>query len=166
MVRDKKRRRKEGEENKPTKKSESKSFLKKRAPFYLAGIALVVAFVIPELMQGNLENSFPDLVPEDQQVVDTLMGYSGPNEAGLTVMDAIKNKIAEEYPDEKIYDNKKTNVELSVSNVELENYQVVLNFESYKGEMNYDWNIDTSSGKITSNNPESKHIIELVDFYD
>ena len=168
MARDK--RKKKGKidenENKHTKKSESKSFLKKRAPFYLAGIALIVAFVIPELMQGNLEKSLPDLAPEDQQVVDMLMGYNGPNESGLTVMDAIKNKIADEYPDEKIYDNKKTNVELTVSNIEAEKYQIVLNFESHKGEMNYDWNIDRSTGKITSNNPESKHIIELVDFYD
>ena len=75
-------------------------------------------------------------------------------------------KISEEYPDEKIYDNKKTKVELTVSNIDSEEYQVVLNFKSHKGEMNYDWNIDMSSEKITSNNQESKYIIDLVDFYD
>ena len=123
-------------------------------------------FVVPDLMKGDLESSFPELSSDEQQVVDILMGYDGPNESGLTVMDAISMKISEEYPDEKIYDNKKTNVELTVSIVDSEEYQVVLNFESHKGEMNYNWNVDMTSGKITSNNQESKYIIDLVDFYD
>ena len=160
MAKDKKKK-----EEKP-KKTDAKAFLKKRAPFYLAGIALLVVFVIPELTKGSLETSLPDLSSEEQQVFDTLMGYNGPNESGLTVMDAIKNKISDKYPDEKIFDNKKTKVDLLVTNIELEEYQIILNFESHKGEMTYDWNINTSSGKITSNNQESKHIIELVDFYD
>jgi hypothetical protein len=75
-------------------------------------------------------------------------------------------KISEEYPDEKIYDNKKTKVELTVSNIDSEEYQVILNFKSHKGEMNYDWNVNMSSEKIISNNQESKYIIDLVDFYD
>ena len=94
------------------------------------------------------------------------MGYDGPNASGLTVMDAISMKISEEYPDEKIYDNKKTKVELIISNIDSEEYQVILNFESHKGKMNYDWNVDMGSEKITSNNQESKYIIDLVDFYD
>jgi plastocyanin domain-containing protein len=94
------------------------------------------------------------------------MKYDGPNDSGLTVMDAISMKISEEYPKEKIYDNKKTKVELTVSNIDSEEYQVVLNFKSHKGEMNYDWNVDMSSEKIISNNQESKYIIDLVDFYD
>ena len=63
-------------------------------------------------------------------------------------------------------DNKKTKIELTVSNIDSEEYQVVLNFESHKGEMNYDWNVNVGSGEITSNNQESKYIIDLVDFYD
>ena len=156
--------RKEKEE-KP-KKNDFKAFLKKRAPIYLGIIGLFILFVVPDLMKGDLESSFPELSSEEQQVVDILMRYNGPNESGLTVMDAISMKISEEYPDEKIYDNKKTNVELIVSSVGLEEYQVVLNFESHKGEMNYNWNVDMGSGKITSNNQESKYIIDLVDFYD
>jgi hypothetical protein len=156
--------RKEKEE-KP-KKNDFKAFLKKRAPIYLGIIGLFMLFVVPDLMKGDLESSFPELSSEEQQVVDILMGYNGPNESGLTVMDAISMKISEEYPDEKIYDNKKTNVELIVSSVGSEEYQVVLNFESHKGEMNYNWNVDMTSGKITSNNQESKYIIDLVDFYD
>ena len=156
--------RKEKEE-KP-KKNDFKAFLKKRAPIYLGIIGLFMLFVVPDLMKGDLESSFPELSSDEQQVVDILMGYDGPNESGLTVMDAISMKISEEYPDEKIYDNKKTNVELIVSSVGSEEYQVVLNFESHKGEMNYNWNVDMTSGKITSNNQESKYIIDLVDFYD
>jgi len=154
------------EKEKKPKKSDFKAFLKKRAPIYLGIIGLFILFVVPDLMKGDLESSFPELSSEEQQVVDILMGYNGPNESGLTVMDAIEMKIDEEYSDKKIYDNKKTKVELTVSSIGSEEYQVVLNFESHKGEMNYNWNVDMSSGKITSNNQESKYIIDLVDFYD
>ncbi len=156
--------RKEKEE-KP-KKSDFKAFLRKRAPIYLGIIGLFILFVVPDLLKGDLESSFPELSSEEQQVVDILMKDDGPNDSGLTVMDAISMKISEEYPDEKIYDNKKTKVELTVLNIDSEEYQVVLNFESHKGEMNYNWNVNIDSGKITTNNQESKHIIDLVDFYD
>jgi len=152
-------------EGKP-KKNDFKAFLRKRAPIYLGIMGLFMLFVVPDLMKGDLESTFPELSSEEQQVVDILMKYDGPNDSGLTVMDAISMKISEEYPDEKIYDNKKTKVELTVSNIDSEEYQVVLNFKSHKGEMNYDWNVNMSSEKITSNNPESKYIIDLVDFYD
>ena len=160
MARDKKKK-----EDKPTK-SDFKAFLKKRAPIYLGIIALFVVFVIPEFTKGDLESSLPEFSAEDQQVVDILMRYNGPNELGLTVQEAISNKISEEYPDEEILNNKKTIVELTVTNIDSAKYQVLFNFESHKGEINYDWNVDVNSGKITSNNPESKYIIDLVDFYD
>ena len=152
-------------EGKP-KKNDFKSFLKKRAPIYLALIAMLIVFVIPELTKGDLESSFPELGFEEQQVVDLLMGYNGPNESGLTVMDAITNKISEEYPDEKIFDHKKTIVDLIISKINGEEYNIILNFKSYKSELNYDWNVDKNLGKITSNNQDSKYIINLVDFYD
>jgi len=152
-------------EEKP-KKSDFKSFLKKRAPFYLAGITLIVLSAYGVLSEKNLESFFPELTSEEEQILDILMKYDGPNESGLTVMKAIENKIKEEYPDEKIFDNKKTKVGLDISKIDSDEYQVVLNFQSHKGEINYDWNVNTSSEKITSNNPESKHIIDLVDFYD
>jgi len=152
-------------EDKP-KKNDFKAFLRKRAPIYLGLIGLFILFVVPDLMKGDLESSFPELTSEKQQVMDILMGYDGPNDSGLTVMDAISMKISEEYPNEKIYDNKKTKVELTVSNINSEEYQIILDFKSHKGEMNYDWNVDMTSGKITSNNQESKYIIDLVDFYD
>lgn len=148
------------------KKSDFKSFLKKRAPIYLALIAMMIVFIVPELTKGDLESMFPEFTSEEQQVIDILMGYDGPNESGLTVMDAISNKISDQYPDEKIFDNKKTEVKVMISNMSSDQYQVILNFKSHKGEMNYDWNVNTSSEEISSNNRESKHIIELVNFYD
>ena len=168
MVKDsnKRKSRKGGGKEEKAKKSGFKEFLIKRAPFYLAGIALLVAFVIPELTKGDLQSSLPELTVEEQQIVDIVMEYNGPNQSGLTVMEAISNKISEEYPDERIFDHKKTNVDLTVSSVGDNEYQVVLNFESHKGEMSYDWNVNTASEKITSNNPQTKRIVELVDFYD
>ena len=152
-------------EGKP-KKNDFKSFLKKRAPIYLALIAMLIVFVIPELTKGDLESSFPELTSEEEEVLDILMNYNGPNGSGLTVMDAITNKISEEYPDEKIFDHKKTIVDLDISKINDEEYNIKLNFKSYKGELNYDWNVEKSLGKITSNNQDSKYIIDLVDFYD
>jgi hypothetical protein len=161
MAKDKKKK----EQEKP-KKNDFKSFLKKRAPIYLALIAMLVVFVIPEMTKGTLEKSLPELSAEDQQVVDILMKYNGPNNDGLTVFEALENKISEEYPDEKIYDHKKTIVNLSVTNVDSEEYKVIFNFVSHKGEMNYDWNVNVNSEEITSNNSESKYIIDLVNYYD
>ena len=152
-------------EDKP-KKNDFKSFLKKRAPIYLALIAMLVVFVIPEYTKGTLEKSFPEFSAEEQQVIDILMKYDGPNNDGLTVLEALENKIDEEYPNEKIYDHKKTVVDLVVTNVDSEEYKVNLNFKSHKGEMNYDWNVNVISEEISSNNPESKYIIDLVNYYD
>jgi hypothetical protein len=161
MAKDKKKK----EEDKP-KKNDFKSFLRKRAPIYLALIAMLVVFVITEMTKGTLEKSLPELSAENQQAVDILMKYNGPNNDGLTVLQALENKIDEEYPDEKIFDHKKTTVDLTVTNVNSEEYQVIFNFKSHKGEMNYDWKINVVSEEITSNNSEAKYIIDLVDYYD
>jgi hypothetical protein len=159
MVKDKKR-----EEEKP-KKSDFKAFLKKRAPIYLAVIAMVAIYVIMPLQEKNFEKSLPELSIEEEEILEILMTYDGKN-GGYTVKDAIKDQISEEYPDEKIFDNKKTSVELTVSNINLEEYQIIFNFKSHKGEINYDWNVNSSSGEISSNNSESKYLINKVNFYD
>ena len=152
-------------EDKP-KKNDFKSFLKKRAPIYLALIAMLVVFVIPEYTKGTLEKSFPEFSAEEQQVIDILMKYDGPNNDGLTVLEALENKIDEEYPDEKIFDHRKTTVDLTITNVDSEEYKVNFNFKSHKGEMNYNWNVNIISKEISSDNLESKHIIDLVKYYD
>ncbi len=168
MGKDRKRRKaggREDREEKP-KNRDFKAFLKKRAPIYLGLMGLFLVFAVPELTKGDLESSFPELSTEDQQIVDVLMGYNGPDEAGLTVMEALSSRIAEEYPDEKIYNNKKTSVDLSVLKINSEEYQVMLDFKSHKGEMNYDWNVNADSNEIDANNPDSKHILDVVDYYD
>ncbi|MBT3861657.1 MAG: hypothetical protein HOI05_00920 [Nitrosopumilus sp.] len=153
------------EEEKP-KKNNLKAFLKKRAPLYLAGIALIVISVNGVLTEKHLGDFLIDFSEEEQIVVDILMQYNGPNESGLNVKDAIENKINEKYPDEKIFDDRNTRIQVDVTNINLEEYQVVLNFKGDKGEMIYDWNVNIDSKEIKSNNQESKHIINIVDFYD
>jgi len=155
-------------EDKP-KKSDFKVFLKKRAPIYLGIIAIFVVFIIPELTKTDLQSSFPDnLTDEEKQIVEILMSYNGPNEKGLTVMSAIKEQIAAEYPDEKIYDNKKTKVDLNISKKEdsTENYKVILIFESYKGKIDYVWNVNLITKEIKAESSNAKHIIDIVDYYD
>jgi hypothetical protein len=156
-------------EEKP-KKSDFKSFLKKRAPIYLGIIAILVIFVIPELTKNDLQSSFPDNLTEEQKhIVEILMSYNGPNEKGLTVMNAISEQIAVEYPDEKIYDNKKTKVELVVSNTDESTkniYKVILTFESYKGKIEYVWNVNSDTKEIKAKNSDAKHVIDVVNYYD
>jgi len=81
-------------------------------------------------------------------------------------MDAISNEISEEYTNEKIFDNKKTKVSVLVSNLENKNYQVIFDFDSYKGDFHYNWDINTQTGDVKGNDEESKYIIDIVDFYD
>ena len=150
-------------EDKP-KRNDLKSFLKKRAPFYLAAIALVAISAQGILTEKNLENSLPNLSDEEQKVTDILMNFNNGDKSKMTVMEVIKNQINDEYPDEKIFGHKKTNVELVVTNLNSDEYNVILNFKSYKGEINFDWDVNVSSEKITSNNSESKHVIEVVSY--
>ncbi len=150
-------------EDKP-KRNDLKSFLKKRAPFYLVAIALIIISAQGILTEKNLENSLPKLSDEEQKVTNILMNFNNGDESKMTVMEVIKNQINDEYPEEKIFEHKKTNVELIVTYVNSDEYNVILNFKSYKGEMNFDWNVNISSEKITSNNPESKHVIEVVSY--
>ena len=149
------------------KESQFKKFLKKRAPIYLGIIALFIVFIVPALTKGDLEDSLPDNLPDtEEKVLNTLMSYKGPNDEGLSVMDAISDKIEEEYPNEEIYDNKKTKIDVNITDIDSQIYQVIFNFESYKGEINYNWNVNMNTGDIEGNDSSSKHIIDLVDFYD
>ncbi len=163
--------------NKDTKKKEEKPkksdflvFLKKRAPIYLGILAIFVIFIIPELTKGDLQSSFPDDLTADQkQIMEILMSYNGSNEKGLTVMNAIVEQIAVKYPDEKIYANKNTKVDIIFSNKDqsTENtYKVIFMFESYKGKMEYVWNVNTDTKQIEAKNSDAKHILDIVDYYD
>jgi len=152
------------------KKSDFKAFLKNRAPIYLGIIAIFVIFVVPELTKGDLQSSFPDnLTDKQKEIVEILMSYNGPNEKGLTVMNAITEQIVKEYPNEKIYDNKKTKVDLvvSIADGSTENiYKVILTFESYKGKTEYVWNVNQDTKEIEAKNSNAKHVIDIVNYYD
>ena len=152
-------------EEKP-KKNNLKAFLKKRAPLYLAGITLIIISAHGILTEKGLDDFLVNISEEEQIVVDILMQYNGPNESGFNVKNGIEDKIKDEYPDEKIFDNRNTRVELDVTEINLEEYQVILNFKGHKGEIILDWNVNIDSKKIESNNSISKNIINLVDFYD
>ena len=153
-------------EEKP-RESPFKKFLKKRAPLYLAAIAIMIIFIVPALTKGDLQSNLPQtLSDEDKLVVDTLMSYKGSNNEGLSVMDAISNQISDYYTNENIYDNKNTKVDVSVSKLEDENYRVIFDFQSYKEDLHYDWNVNLQDGSIDGNDKDSKYIISLVDFYD
>ena len=57
-------------------------------------------------------------------------------------------------------------VNVSVINIDEKIYQVLFDFESYKDDFHFDWEVNIDSGKIKGNDENSKYIIELVDFYD
>ena len=153
-------------EEKP-KESQFKKFLIKRAPIYLATLAIVIIFIVPELTKGDLQSSLPQtLTEEEKRVVNALMAYNGPNGEGYSLNDAISNEISEEYPNEKIYENKKTKVNVVISKKDNEMYQVDFDFESHKNDFHYNWNIDLETGNVEGNDEESKYLIDLVNFYD
>lgn len=154
---------------KKEKPTSFKDFLKKRAPIYLGIIGLFVIFIVPSLTERNLENSLPtDFSGKEKQVLEILKSYKGTNGQGLTVLEAISEQIKTLYPDEKIYENKETKIDLFISTQKqrLSNYDVNLIFESYKGSLNYAWNVNLDTMEINGTNPEGKKIIRLVDFYN
>lgn len=159
MVKDSKKK-----EEKP-KESQLKKFLIKRAPLYLAAVALLIIFIVPELTKADLQSSFSETLSEEENsVVDTLLAYNGPNDEGYTLKDAISDEISEEYPNENIYENKKTKVIVVVSSLENKMYQVDFNFESHKNDFHYNWDIDMNSKKVYGNDEGSEHVVDLVDF--
>ena len=149
------------------KESSFKKFLKKRAPFYLAGIAILIIFIVPELTKGDLQSNLPEnLSEEEQEVLNTLMSYKGPDNEGFSVYNEISKQINDNYPNEKIFDNKNTKISVLISKLEEENYRVIFDFDSYKEDLHYDWNVNLKDVKINGNDQDSKHIIDVVDFYD
>ena len=66
-------------------------------------------------MENNLEDLFPEnLAENEQQILDLVMGYNGPNNEGLTILEAIDDKIKDEFSDDKIYSDKSSAVVIDV----------------------------------------------------
>ena len=162
-----KKEKKPEKEKKENKEKSGKAFLKKRAPIYLAIITMLIVFVIPELTAGTLQDNIPDdLTGNEKQALDTFLSYRGPNNSGLNAIDALAEKIANDYPDEKIYDDKNTVVEFTVNGFDSsENeYQIRIDFQTKRESTLYEWVVNISTGEISEMNPEAKKIIEVVDY--
>ena len=154
-------------EKKENKEKSAKSFLKKRAPIYLAIITMLVVFVIPELTAGSLQDHIPkDLEGGEKEALDTFLAYRGPNDSGLNTVDALSEKISDNYPDEKILDKKDTIVEFTVSQIDTsdDEYQILINFETKKEKTIYEWIVNIKTNDIASVTQDAKKILEIVDY--
>ena len=155
-----------GKDNKENSSNSFSSFLKKRAPIYLGLIGLFFLFAYPALTEKNLENSLPSFEGEKQQAVDLLKSYKGTNERGMTVIQVISDNLADKYTDENIYENEKTKIELFVSDENYPIYKISLNVDSYKGKLEYVWNVNMNSKEIQAASSDAKQILDIVNYYD
>lgn len=141
-----------------------KDFLMKRAPFYLAGAALFVVFVVPPLFDKGLEDIIPYPEGPELEVLNQVLEHRGPNDTGIDMIDAISAKIESEYPSD-VYGHRSTTVEVAVVATSIDTYRVTLEFESNGERLFYDWDVD-SSGNIRGNNDVTKDAVDMVNFYD
>ena len=155
-----------GKNNKGNNSNSFSSFLKKRAPIYLGLIGLFFLFAYPALTEKTLENSLPSFDGEQQQAVDFLKSYKGSNERGMTVIQVISDNLADKYTDENIYENENTKIELLVSDENYPIYKISLNVDSYKGKLEYVWNVNMDSKEIQAVSSDAKQILDIVNYYD
>ena len=150
------------------KKSSGKVFLKKRAPIYLAVITLVIVFIIPELTASSLRDYIPDsLEGNEKKALDMFLAYRGPNNSGLNAIDVLIEKIENDYPGEKIYDDKSTTVVFLVEKINESSddlYKIRFDFQTKNEETSYEWSVNISSGEILSLNSDAKKILEIVNY--
>lgn len=147
------------------KESETKKFLRKRAPFYIAGLTILLVFVVPEITKGGLQDIIPDtLSAEERVVLDRLLSYTGPNDSGPSMEGAITDKIKSAYPDGDVFKHRDTTLDVVVMGTGIESYRVMLNFESYDRDFSFDWDMDMSTGQIRGNNDVSKDMVDSVNF--
>ena len=145
----------------------ARDFLVKRAPFYLAGVALLIVFVVPPMLEKDLEDVIPIMQDErDQEILERVLQYAGPNETGIDVADAVSTKIESKYTDENAYGHRSTIVRADVEPTRVDTYRVTLDFESQGDGLHFDWEIDTATGQVRGNNDITKDVVDMVDFYD
>jgi len=155
-----------GKDKKGSNSNSFSSFLKKRAPIYLGLIGLFFLFAYPALTEKTLENSLPSFDGEQQEAVDLLKSYKGENERGMTIIQVISDNLADKYTDENIYENEKTKIELFVSDENYPIYKISLNVDSYKGKLEYIWNVNMDSKEIQAVSSDAKQILDIVNYYD
>lgn len=140
-------------------------FLKKRAPIYLGLTGLFLIFAVPQFMGTSLDDMFPEMTGTDEEILDILMMYDGPNEKGLTVLQALDMKIKERF-DDKIYNDKSSKVIINITGTDEKSYDVAFSFITDEEDLLYIWTIHTETDEIEGKNTNAKGIIDLVDFYD
>ncbi|MYB47176.1 MAG: hypothetical protein F4W68_00345 [Cenarchaeum sp. SB0661_bin_35] len=146
---------------------DGKKFLKTRAPFYLAGVTILAVFIIPNMLAVELRDIIPEtLSPDEMEVLQSVFDYTGPNDTGINVYEAISERVVERYPDGNVYEHHSTILHAIVTNTGGGLYRVVLDFESQSDELYFDMNINVTDGEVTGNNNLSKDVIDLVYYYD
>lgn len=146
---------------------EGKKFLKTRAPFYLAGVTILAVFIIPSMLATELEDIIPDtLSPGEARILQNLFDYTGPNDTGISVYEAISDRITDQYSGGNVYDHRSTTLHTTVTDTGGDLYRIVLDFESHNGKLYFDMNMNVTDSSITGNNNLSKDVIDLVYYYD
>ena len=144
-----------------------RQFLARRAPFYLAGAALLVVLVVPGILEKDLYDIIPDTLEEDERaILEYVLEYTGPNDTGMDMAEAVSSKIEAEWPGSNPYDHHSTRVMVAVMGTSIDAYRVTLDFESQGERLYYDWDVDTAAGIIRGNNDITKDAVDMVDFYD
>ena len=92
---------KPNEVKKPDNPKSFSAFLKKRAPVYLGIIGLFMIFAYPALTEKNLGSLLVDESFEGNEkiAVEMVKFYKGSNDTGISVLEAIEEKINDKYPD-------------------------------------------------------------------
>lgn len=145
-------------------------FLRKRAPFYIAGMAIVVIFVIPALTQeefaDTIHDALGDLSPQEMIVLDYVLAYTGGDDTGINLRDAASDIITADYPEDNVFAHRSTTLYIAVLPISIDMYRVTLDFESHNGQHYFDWEVDMDTGVIKGNNNISKDALDVVNFYD
>ena len=135
------------------------AFLKKRAPVYLGIIGLFMIFAYPALTEKNLGSLLVDESFEGNEkiAVEMVKFYKGSNDTGISVLEAIEEKINDKYPDQKIFNDEDTWAEFVVEEINEKVYQIVFVFNVENDQsLRYEWYANIESGEIEPRDPPSK----------
>ena len=159
---------KPNEVKKPDNPKSFSAFLKKRAPVYLGIIGLFMIFAYPALTEKNLGSLLADesFQGNEKIAVEMVKFYKGSNDTGISVLEAIEEKINDKYPDEKIFNDEDTWAEFVAEKINEKVYEVVFVFNGENDQsLRYEWNANIERGEIEPRDPPSKTITHLVDYY-
>lgn len=145
-------------------------FLRKRAPFYIAGIAIMIIFVIPALTQkefaDTINDAATDMSAQERIVLEYILDYTGGDDSGINLRDAASDIITEDYPDDNVFAHRSTTLHVAVMPISIDVYRAIMDFESHNGQHYFDWEVNMDTGTIKGNNNISKDALDVVNFYD